>query len=144
MIKMETTIPADLLDLKSRLDHWRANRKYLRHPLPPDLRLAAISISQSYPGSLVRPLLNLDPWRLKKSTPKKPTSSSSPNKQPATFFQLPTDSLLTVPLSAAPVASDCRLQIERPDRARLILTLPRLDLVSINRLAADFLRGDKQ
>ena len=37
-MKMETTIPAELLDLKARLDQWRANRKYLRQPLPPDLR----------------------------------------------------------------------------------------------------------
>ncbi len=32
-MKMETTIPAELLDLKARLDQWRANRKYLRQPL---------------------------------------------------------------------------------------------------------------
>jgi hypothetical protein len=32
---METTIPNELLDLKARLDQWRANRKYLRQPLPP-------------------------------------------------------------------------------------------------------------
>jgi hypothetical protein len=32
-MKMETTIPAELLDLKARLDQWRANRKYLHQPL---------------------------------------------------------------------------------------------------------------
>lgn len=141
---METTIPADLLDLKTRLDNWRANRKYLRQPLPPDLRQAAIAISQRYPASLVRRILNLDPWRLTRSGSKKPAASSAPKKQPTTFFQLPTDSLLSVPVPAPSGPADCRLQIERPDGARLILTLPRLDLVSINRLAADFLRGDKQ
>jgi hypothetical protein len=144
MIKMETTIPADLLDLKTRLDHWRANRKYLRQPLPLDLRQAAISISKQYPGALVRRLLNLDPWRLKRSATKKPASSTAPKKQPATFFQLPTDSLLSVPVPAPSSPADCRLQIERPDGARLTLTLPALDLVSFNRIAADFLRGDKQ
>lgn len=30
-MNMETTIPAELLDLKARLDQWRANRKYLRN-----------------------------------------------------------------------------------------------------------------
>jgi hypothetical protein len=36
---------------------------------------------------------------------------------------------------------DCRLLLERPDGARLTLTLPTLDLASINQLCVDFLRG---
>jgi hypothetical protein len=36
------------------------------------------------------------------------------------------------PLPQVPI--DCRLQIERPDGSRLMLTLPFLDLVSISRL----------
>ena len=142
-MKMETTIPTELLDLKTRLDQWRANRKYLRQPMPAELRQAAVAISQRYPGALVRRVLNLDPWRLNRSATKKPASATARKKQPTTFFKLPTDAVLSAPVSAAPVAADCRLQIERPDGARLTLTLPRLDLVSINRLATDFLRGDK-
>jgi hypothetical protein len=42
MMKIETAIPIELLDLKARLDQWRANRKYLREPLPNDLRQAVI------------------------------------------------------------------------------------------------------
>jgi hypothetical protein len=144
MLKMESSIPADLLDLKTRLDHWRANRKYLRQPMPAELRQAAIAICKLYPGALVRRLLNLDPWRLTRSAAKKQASSTTRNKQPTTFFQLPTDAILSAPMPAAPLSADCRLQIERPDGARLTLTLPALDLVSFNRLAADFLRGDKQ
>ena len=143
-MKMETTIPAELLDLKTRLDQWRANRKYLRQPMPAELRQAAVAISQRYPGALVRRVLNLDPWRLNRSATKKPASATARQKQPTTFFKLPTDAVLSAPVSAAPVAADCRLQIERPDGARLTLTLHGLDLVSINRLATDFLRGDKQ
>jgi hypothetical protein len=144
MMKIETIIPAELLDLKARLDQWRANRKYLREPLPDDLRQAVISVSQRYPGILLRRVLKIDPWRLNRSMAKKPARAATRKKQQTAFFKLPTDAVLPVPVSAAPVATDCRVQIERPDGARLILTLPALDLVSINRLAADFLRGDKQ
>lgn len=143
-MKMETTIPAELLDLKARLDQWRANRKYLREPLPDDLRQAVIAASQKYPGLLLRRILKIDPWRLNKSMAKKPAHATKRKKQQTAFFKLPTDAVLPAPVSAAPVVADCRLQIERPDGARLTLTLPALDLVSINRLAADFLRGDKQ
>lgn len=144
-MKMETTIPTELLDLKTRLDQWRANRKYLRQPMPAELRQAAVAISQRYPGALVRRVLNLDPWRLNRAASKNkmPTSTTARQKQPPTFFRLPTDAVLPTPVSAATVGADCRLQIERPDGARLTLTLPGLDFVSIHRLATDFLRGDK-
>jgi hypothetical protein len=145
MMKMETPIPAELLDLKTRLDQWRANRKYLRQPLPDDLRQAVITISQRYPGMLLRRVLKIAPWRLGRSMAKKPARAATRNEQQTMFFKLPTDALLTEPLEAPPLATtDCRLQFERPDGSRLTLTLPRLDLVSIHRLAADFLRGDKQ
>jgi len=41
-MKMESTIPAELLNLKARLDQWRANRKYLRIS-----KLASISGEQT-------------------------------------------------------------------------------------------------
>ena len=142
-MKLETTIPAELLDLKTRLDHWRANRKYPRQPLPAELRQAAIAISQKYRGSLVRRVLKIDPWRLNKSMGKK-SAHPSGNKQQTTFFKLPISPLLPEHLSGAMSATDCRLHLERPDGARLTLTLPGLDLNSITRLADLFLRGDKQ
>ena len=141
---METIIPAELLYLKARLDQWRANRKYLREPLPENLRQAATCASQKYPGMLLRRVLKIDPWRINRSIAKKPAHTTKRKKQQTAFFKLPTDAVLPAQVSAAPVGPDCRLQIERPDGARLTLTLPALDLVSINRLAADFLRGDKQ
>jgi hypothetical protein len=142
---MDTTIPAELLDLKTRLDHWRAtNRKHLRQPLPPDLRQEVIAISRRYPGTILRRVLNIDPWRLNRSTAKKPRHGATHKKERTTFFKLPTDAILP-DLPSAPIsATDCRLQFERPDGARLTLTLPNLDLVSIHRLADLFLRGDKQ
>ena len=34
---MNTTIPADLLELKARFETWRTNRKYVREPIPDEL-----------------------------------------------------------------------------------------------------------
>jgi hypothetical protein len=31
---MDSTAPADLLKLKTRLDTWRANYRYARQPIP--------------------------------------------------------------------------------------------------------------
>jgi hypothetical protein len=141
---METTIPAELLDLKKRLDQWRANRKYLREPMPAELQQAVSAASQRYSGTLLRQVLKIDPWRLNRSMAKKPARSASTRKQQATFFKLAADAVLPELPSVSSSATDCRLQFERPDGARLTLTLPKLDLTSITRLAADFLRGDKQ
>jgi hypothetical protein len=141
---METTIPADLLELKARFDQWRATRTHNREPLPTELRQAALAISRRCPRSLVRRLLNFDPWRLQRATTKKSAAAAAPNKRQTAFFQLPPDSFVPQPASVPLSIADCRLQLERPDGARLTLTLPNLDLLSIHRLAADFLRGDRQ
>jgi hypothetical protein len=31
---MDSTLPADLLKLKARLEAWRATRRYARQPIP--------------------------------------------------------------------------------------------------------------
>lgn len=141
---METTIPAELLELKSRFDQWRATRGYDREPMPADLRQAAIEISRRYPRALVRRVLKIDPWRLNRADAKKPTRVATRSTKPATFFKLPAGAILPEPALSTRSIADCRLQFERSDGARLTLSLPGLDLVSINRIAADFLRGDKQ
>ena len=58
---MNSTIPIDLLELKARFDTWRANRKFVREPIPDELRQAAAEMSQRYPPSLVGRILKLDP-----------------------------------------------------------------------------------
>jgi hypothetical protein len=78
---------------------------------------------------------------LKKLLIKRSARTSVRKKPQAAFFQLPTEIALPdlgSPLPQSPTS--CRLQIERPDGSRLTLTLPSLDLASINRLCADFLR----
>jgi hypothetical protein len=139
---MNSTIPADLLELNTRFETWRTNRKYVREPIPDELWKAAANLSRSYPPSLVGRVLKLDPSKLKKLLIKRSARSSVQKKPQAAFFQLPTETALPEIISSLPQSpTGCRLQIERPDGSRLTLTLPSLDLVSINRLCADFLRA---
>jgi hypothetical protein len=138
---MNSIIPADLLELKARFETWRANRKYVREPIPDELWNAAADLSRRYPPSLVGRVLKLDPSRLKKFLLKGPARTSKPKKPQTAFFQLPTELALPEAGSSLPQRPvGCRLQIERPDGSRLMLTLQSLDLISISRLCADFLR----
>jgi hypothetical protein len=137
---MDSTVPADLLKLKDRLEAWRSNRKYARQPIPDEFRQSAADMAGRYSPSLVRRILKLDPWQLIKRTTKKPNRTR--HKPKTAFFTLPSETALLLPGSPEPQdIAGCRLQIERPDGARLTLTLPSLDMMSINRLCADFLRA---
>ena len=138
----DSTIPADLLELKGRFDVWRANRKYKRETTPQELRCAASEMSRRYPPALVGRVLKLDPSRLKKPVAKPLQRAITRKKSGPAFFQLPTEVTLPAAESSPSFsATGCRLQLERPDGSRLTLTLPALDLTSINRLCADFLRA---
>lgn len=137
---MDSTVPADLLKLKARLAAWRAKRKYTRQPIPAALRQAVVAMAERYPPSLVRRVLQLDPWRLKKLAPKK--TARTYHKPNTAFFALPPAAIAPELCSAtSPHLSSCRLQLERPDGARLTLTLPALELASTRQLCADFLRA---
>jgi hypothetical protein len=145
------SIPIELLELQNRFKTWRANRKYVREPIPDELRSAALEMLRRFPPSLIHRHLKVDPSRLKKKPqPSRPIRSSVPNRkaksstraklttlpQPA-FFKLPVDS------SPAQTPAPCRLQFERGDGSRLTLILPGLDALIINSLVADFLRGGR-
>jgi hypothetical protein len=139
---MESTIPADLLEIKGRFETWRTNRKYMREPIPDELWNAAAGLSRRYPPSLVGRVLRLDPSRLKKLLIKRSPRTSVRKKPQATFLQLPTGIALPEIGSSLPqIPNDCRPQIERSDGSHLTLPLPSLDLVSISRLCAEFLRS---
>ena len=138
---MDSTVPADLLKLKARLEAWRAARKYARQPIPDEFRQAASEMTRRYSPSLVRRVLKLDPWRLKKLDTKNPARARKASQ--AAFFTLPTEAAFQEPPSSAlqERAATCRLLIERPDGSRLTLMIPSLNLVSTIRLCADFLRA---
>jgi hypothetical protein len=137
---MDSTVPADLLKLKTRLEAWRATRRYARQPIPNEFRQAAAEMAGRYSPSLVRGVLKLDPWRLKKPSIKKP-SRTHHEPQTAFFSLQPEDALLLPEPSAPQNLTGCRLQIERPDGSRLTLILPTIDLASAKQICADFLRG---
>jgi hypothetical protein len=48
---MNSTIPADLLEIKARFETWRTNRKYVREPIPP--QIINVTISNLY----IQPIL---------------------------------------------------------------------------------------
>lgn len=139
---METHIPAELLELKTRFDRWRAARKYQSEPIPDELRGAALEMAKRYPSSLLQQVLKVQLWHLKKrGAAKRPVRAVAPKSSQAAFFKLPTESVLPASASASPSNNGFRLQIERPDGARLTITVPPLDAVSLQRLCADFLRA---
>jgi hypothetical protein len=139
---MDTTIPAELLELKARFDHWRANRKYKSEPIPDELRAAALEMAKQLSSSLLQRVLKVQLWHLEKRGPAKRSVRTAPPKLPQqAFFKLPIEAVLPPPESPLPSNSSYRLLIERSDGARLTITLPQFDAASIQRLCSDFLRG---
>ena len=146
---MDSQIPAELLNLKHRFDHWRAHRRRMLERLPDDLRHDALKMLDIHPPALLRRVLNVDPKILTRTSKRASISASAPpvkQQSPPIFFQLPTDAVLPQGSSSAspPTPTDCCLQIDRPDGSRLTLTLPNLDLDAINRLCSDFLRASNR
>ncbi len=146
---MTDQIPSDLLKLKIRLDAWRKKRKYLRQPIPDELRRAVLELCSRYPHSLIRRVLKLQPSRLKSPDKSRQTRSaataarSRARKQPpAAFFELPISAAEPkAPPAPTERSADSRLVIERVDGARLTIFLPSLDQASVSTLCADFLRS---
>ena len=96
---MDSTVPADLLKLKDRLEVWRVTRKYARQPIPDEFRQAAADMAGRYSTSLVRRILKLDPWQLNKRTTEKPDRAR--HKPKTAFFTLPSETPLLLPVSSA-------------------------------------------
>jgi len=65
---MNSTIPVDLLELKTRFETWRINRKYMSDPIPDELWNAAAELSRRHPTLLVGRVLKLDP-RFNRTSP---------------------------------------------------------------------------
>jgi len=68
---MDSTVPADLLKLKDRLEAWRAARKYSRQPIPSEFRQAAAEMAGRYSPSLVRSVLKRVPLVSRRALEKK-------------------------------------------------------------------------
>ena len=84
------SIPAELLGLQSRLDAWRAERAHKRQQIPDDLRQAILELSDRYEPSLLRRILNIDPWKLKRNqVAKRPMRTTTRTSPQTAFFKLP-------------------------------------------------------
>jgi len=134
-------IPADLLEIKNKLDSWRATRKYHCEPLPDDLRRDAAAVSRRYPYSLIRKILRVDPRRLLGPQAKTSSVVHEKKKSQTAFFKLPPAGLASQEAAVSAHNSCCRVQLERSDGSRLTLTLTSLDAASLNSLCRDFLKG---
>jgi hypothetical protein len=60
---MTSTTPADLLELKARFETWRANRKYVREPIPDELWKIALGHPR-LPRAQSRPSANIGQVRI--------------------------------------------------------------------------------
>lgn len=147
---MTDQIPSELLKLKIRLDAWRKKRKYLRQPLPDELRREVLELCRRHPHSLIRRVLKLQPSRLKSpDKSRRPRSATTAarsrarKQSPAAFFELPISPAepKAAPLAPTERMAGSRLVIERVDGSRLIIFLPSLEESSISTLCADFLRS---
>ena len=137
------SIPADLLELQTRFETWRATRKHIRESMPDELRNATLEMRQRYPPSLIQRVLKVDPARLKKTLPaiRSAPTATAPKKKPqpsrpvppggpkqksksstqtqaaplsqSAFFKLPTVAALPVDSSSTDTPAPCRLQLER-------------------------------
>jgi len=143
---MNNSLPADLAKLQQQFEHWRSTRT-TRSPIPEDLLQAARTLLNRYSTSMVCRACRLHPDSLRKpatvnsrtvrtdKAASRPAAITSPD-----FYSLPPAAPLPEPLVPA-TDSACRLMLERPDGARLTLTIPPLDAVSLSSLCSGFLRS---
>jgi len=125
--KKNSTIPAELLELKARFDQWRETRQYKREPIPTELRKAALEMIRRHPRALIHLALKLDPWRLQGRMVKQSTCKPHRKLKQSAFFKLPTPATLPEPAVTSQNPCPYRLHLERPDGARLTINIPAAD-----------------
>lgn len=139
---MDASLPADLAQLKARVDHWRKTRT-ARTPIPKDLSQAARGLLDRYEVGAVCRACRLHPTSLQMpgSSRAKPAAKST-LPTPAAFFSLsPPVPEAEPPISNRRPSQDGRLVLERQDGARMILVAPQLDAATLGALCSYFLRS---
>lgn len=81
---MVDSVPAELLELQTRFETWRDNRRYVRESIPDELRSAVLEMRRRYPASLIQRILKVDPARLKDRSPttRSAPKTAAPKKRP--------------------------------------------------------------
>ena len=136
---MKASISPALLKLKAQFVTWRKTRAGVRGRIPEPLRQAALALLDHHPASLICRVCQIHPRTLQ--------DRRAPGKQACPmpdFFPLPPPS--SSPPQAllppdSPAHTTYRVVIERPDGARLTISLPSLDPTSLSTFCADFLRS---
>ncbi len=134
---MNTFLPSDLLKLKAQFESWRRTREK-KGPIPIHLRKAAIALLDEHTATTICRVCRLHPRTLQEpveSRPARKTSSKTPD-----FFPLPALPQAVLSFPDAQPRADCRLLLERPDGAKLTLTLPTIDPAALSTLCSNFLR----
>jgi hypothetical protein len=133
---MTTPIPTDLFNLKCRFDAWRKTRTK-RTKTPEHLLAAAADLLDRYSVSRICQVCKINPRTFRRHSASSEASSRSETAPVAQFFPLS----LSIPQSEQPSRDDCQLLLERPDGARLSISLPILNEALISALCSDFLHS---
>jgi len=138
-VPMVHDLPADLLELKARFDDWRKTRKSSRARTPDELLNAALALRDRYPLRLICRICRLSSKTLNRIS----TDTPAPKKRKAnaSFYKLPAFPIPEVPTLPLSPSDSYRIQLERPDGARLTLMIPRVEASILNSLCHDFLRS---
>jgi hypothetical protein len=133
---MTTPIPTDLFNLKCQFEDWRKTRTK-RSKTPNHLLNAAADLLDRYSAPRICQICKINPRTFRRHS----ASSSAPSMLEAApvtqFFPLS----LSIPQSELQSPGDCRLLLERPDGARLSISLPSLNEALISTLCSGFLNS---
>lgn len=132
---MTTPIPTDLFNLKCQFDAWRKTRTK-RSKTPDHLLNAAADLLDRYSASRICQVCRINPRTFRRHS-----DSSMSETAPVTQF-LPLS--LSIPQSGPRSSGDCQLLLERPDGARLSISLPNLNEALISSLCSSFLHSQDQ
>lgn len=135
---MKASLPSDLLKLKAQFEYWRRTREK-RGPIPAHLRKAAIALLDKHAQTTICQVCRLHPRALQK--PIEPKAGRKAATTAPDFFPLPPIVQPAISFSSAQTRAECQLLLERPDGARLTLTLPALDSAALADLCSNFLRA---
>jgi len=138
--QMTPTLPTDLFNLKCQFEAWRKTRSK-RTRTPDSLLKTATDLLDRYSASMICRVCRINPRLLQRQTPSKVSRNIEAPPAPE-FFPLS----LTIPQIAFSDShrqsqQDCRLVLERPDGARLSISLPNLDEAIVSTLCSNFLRS---
>lgn len=136
---MTTPIPADLLNLKSQFEAWRKARPK-RSKTPDHLLDAAANLLDRYSVSTICQACRINPRVFRRHSASAKSLSMLEAAPVAEFFPLS----LAIPQSGPHPPADCRLLLERPDGARLSISLPHPNDALISALCSGFLQAQER